>query len=350
MVEKIKILVTGAGGTVGCETVKNLLYYVPQAQIIAFDVPNSRSKKRLRKFERSVKIVFGDLRNKQTLQDVTKNVDFVIHLAAIIPPLADKMPDLAYDVNVLGTKNLLESLEQTSPAAKIIYASSVAVYGDRLDNPWIKVTDKLKPNDDDFYAHTKIQAENLVKNSGLEWTIFRVSAVFGVKNHKISELMFHMPVSTPLEFITPADAGRAFAKAVVNWQQLSGKIFNLGGGEKCRITYRDFLKENFKIYGLGEPKFPPVAFATTNFHCGYYADGDELEQILNFRHDSVESYFEQLRKKINPFQKFITQLFSPVIQRILLSKSQPLKALLKGHKQGIKRFFGENIPTNRLTR
>jgi hypothetical protein len=95
----------------------------------------------------------------------------------------------------------------------------------------------------------------------------------GVNNHKISKLMFHMPLDTPIELLRPVDAGNAFANSVENRCTLKNKIHNLSGGESCQVIYRDFLAESFKNHGLGTVNFPNYSFATKNFHCGYYADG-----------------------------------------------------------------------------
>lgn len=59
---------------------------------------------------------------------------------------------------------------------------------------------------------------------------------------------------------TPRDTTRAFVNAIPEKSMLSGKIFNLGGGESCRIAYHDFLARSFKIYGLGEFNFPKKCF------------------------------------------------------------------------------------------
>ncbi len=336
----MRILVTGAAGTVGLETLKKLVEILPAAQIIAFDLPTKKNKKRLKPLKDKVQTTWGDLRKFHILDQITRNLNYVIHLAAIIPPLADKNPKLAYQVNVKGTEKLLKALKRNSPGAMIIYSSSVAVYGDRIKNPWIRVTDRLNPGFADYYALTKIEAENLIRKSGLKWTIFRVSAVFGIKNHKLGAIMFHMPLETPIEFITPTDAGRAFAKAVLYPGQLQNRIFNLGGGENCRIIYKDFLQKNFEIYGLGKLNYPSQAFARANFHCGYYADGQELEDILHFRQDTIDSYFNQLEQHIPSTQKFFTMLLSPIIKHILLLKSEPLRAYRHGKTDQIARFFG----------
>ena len=76
-----------------------------------------------------------------------------------------------------------------------------------------------------------------------------------------------------------------------------GKIFNLGGGEKCRLTYRQLLeKKAFELYGLGKLNFHPKTFAEKNFHCGYMVDSDDLEGILKFRTHTLNDYFLMTQK------------------------------------------------------
>ena len=336
----MKILVTGAAGTIGLAVIKSLLDEYKDFELSLFELPSTKNRRRLKKFSDKAKIIWGDIRRKEDIEYAVKGVDYVIHLAAIIPPLADKNVKLAWEVNVEGTRNLLEGLRRYSPGAMVIYSSSVAVYGDRLSRPWIKVGDELRPSEGDYYAQTKIVAEDLIRSSGLKWTIFRVSAVFGVKNHKISGLMFHMPLSTPIEIITPEDAGRAFAKAVGKSSQLEGRIFNLGGGQSCRIIYKDFLERAFALYGLGPVKFPVTAFATKNFHCGFFEDSDELEEILQFRRDSIDSYFKRLKERIRWYERMSTQAVAPIVRFVLLMKSEPYRALLKGEIKKLRRFYG----------
>jgi nucleoside-diphosphate-sugar epimerase len=334
---KKEILLTGASGTVGLEVLKQLSKQLDKYSITVFDKKSKKSYKKLKPFRNKVEIIWGDIIDNNDIEKVSHKKKIVIHLAAIIPPLADKEPDLSWKVNVEGTKNLIESLEKYSPNSFLLYSSSISVYGDRLKIPWIKVGDSLIPSKDDEYAVTKIAAEKIIKNSKLDWTIFRLTAIMG--EHKISELMFHMPLDTPLEIATPEDTARAFVNALNKKEQLSKKIFNLGGGEKCRIKYKDFLDISFKIAGLGKPDFPEKAFAEKNFHCGYYADGDELENILHFRKDTIKSYFEKQKEKSGHCQKFLTYIFKRFIIKQLISKSEPLRSYLSKNIDSIQRFF-----------
>ena len=341
---KTRLLITGASGTVGSALLEQIMDYGNQFDITVFDVGSRSNKRKLKKYREHVTIVFGDITDRLAVEKACLQQDAVIHLAAVIPPLADKNTSLAYRVNVLGTRNLIEALELYSPGAFFLYASSISVYGDRIIDPEIKVGDPLIPSEGDYYAQTKIEAEAIVKNSKLDWSIFRLTAIMGSSNHKISPIMFHVPLDTRMEIATPGDTARAFLHALGKKADLLGKIFDLSGGERCRIVYRDFLKKSFSLYGMGKLNFPDLAFAKRNFHCGYYMDGGVLDDILHFRRDDINSYFYSLKMSIPSIQRFFTKLFRPSIKLALLNRSDPLRAFHTRNFALMKRYFGEPFP------
>jgi len=336
---KKRILLTGASGSVGRDVLHQLAALTDKYELIVAGRKSKRGRKIAAGYRGKATFINADLSYYDQAVALAKNIDVVIHLAAVIPPLADEHPELAERVNVYGTKNLLKALEQHSPHCFFIYSSSIAVYGDRIKNPDIRVGDPLQPSQGDYYAETKIRAEKLIQQSKLKWTILRLTAIMGAKNHKLSKLLFHMPLDTRMEIATPEDTARAFVNAIEKQEALQGRIFNLGGGPSCRISFREFLDRNFKIYGLGRFDFPEEAFARKNFHCGNYADGDDLEEILHFRHDGIEDYEAKLRKSIHPAQYLATRALAPIIKRQILKKSEPLVARRKNDQELLERFF-----------
>ena len=335
----MKILLTGASGTVGKEVLLQLCELSDEYEITVFDKEFAGSGNFYKKFDRNFDLIFGDISEKKDVCNACAGKDVIIHLAAIIPPLADKLPELAENVNITGTRNLIRCTEELSPNAFFIYSSSISVYGDRIGNPWIKTTDNLIASDRDEYARTKIEAEKIIINSKINWTIFRLTAIMGTNNHKPSPLMFHMPLDTPLEIATPKDTGRAFVNALKHLDVLNRNIYNLGGGEKCRISYSDFLSRSFKIFGLGPLDFKKDTFARKNFHCGYYEDGDLLNDILDFRRDSIDDYFNTLNKSIPPAKKIATTIFRNIIKYNLERQSEPLIAVKNDNKTEIQHYF-----------
>lgn len=333
------ILITGGAGTVGREIVKKLINN-PEYHVTCFDLNSSKNRSILRPFKSKMDLVFGDIRDKKTVNRLVENQDYIIHLAAIIPPKADQMPELTYQVNVLGTQNLLDAISASSKRPFLIYASSVSVYGDRVKNPYISVTDPLTPSDRDEYGKTKVEAERRIRGSSSDWSIFRLTAIMGSRNHKIGPLMFHMSLDTLMEIATPEDTATAFYNSIEMREQLNHRVFNLSGGEKCRIEYRDFLEQSFHYAGLGALDFPDKTFAERNFHCGYFTDGDQLEEILHFRHDTIETFFIHFKEGVPVLQKLITKLFRRWIKRGLLKRSDPYQAFIKKDEEEMKHFFG----------
>lgn len=337
IMNKINILLTGASGSVGYQVLKQLHEQKERFNISIFDTKTKKTVKKFKPFKNSLEITYGDIAQIDEVKKVCKGKDVVIHLAAIIPPLADENSKLAFKVNTLGTENLIKYLEILSPNCFFLYSSSISVYGDRLKDPKITVNDPLKPSEGDEYAKTKIAAEKIIEQSKLDWSIFRLSAIMG--NHKISKLMFHQPLETIMEIATPEDTARAFVRAIDKKEKLSKQIFNLGGGGQCCIIYKDFLIRSFSIFGLGKPNFPPKTFAEKNFHCGIYTDGDKLEQILKFRTDTLESYFNKEKLKVSWWQKSLTYVFKTMIKKYLLKQSGPYLAYKTKDKAQLAHYF-----------
>ncbi len=337
--KRLRVLVTGASGTVGKEVVYQLLNEKDNYEVTVFDLRTQGSRKLLGQFEGDIRIHYGDIGNEEMVAQACKDKDAIIHLAAIIPPLADENHALAEKVNIRGTRNLIQGMLKFSPLAFFLYSSSISVYGDRLQHPLIKTVDQLVPCERDFYAKTKLAAEKLIREKLTHWAIFRLTAIMGTNNHSASPLMFHMPLDTKMEICTPSDTARAFVYALRHQRELEQQIFNLSGGADCRISYRDFIQRSFKISGLGSSGFQPGTFAEKNFHCGYYADGDNLEKILHFRHDTMEDYFVQLKQSVSPLQKGATMLLRYFIKRRLQNLSAPYKALKKNNRTDIGYFF-----------
>ncbi|MDO5035992.1 MAG: NAD(P)-dependent oxidoreductase [Porphyromonas sp.] len=338
MREKTTVLVTGAAGSIGREVVRMLTQVPSECDIRVFDLKTAKNREFFDRYNGEIEVYFGDITDRSALEEATMGVDAVIHLASIIPPLADSKPELAKKVNIEGTRNLVASLEQNSPGAFLMMASSVAIYGDRLLDPYIKVGDPVKTGSN-IYAQTKLAMEETIQGSKLRHTIFRLAAIMGMQNHTMSGIMFRMPLAQIVEICTPRDTGRAFVNAISHQEELEGQIFNLGGGAECTTTYEEFLANNFRIYGLGALDFPLHAFATKNFHCGYYVDGDQLEEILKFRRDTLEDYYRQLAENITPIQRFATRLTRKQVKSYLLSKSEPYKAWLEEDREKMAEYF-----------
>lgn len=301
---------------------------------------NRKNRRKLNEFNGLKEVHFGDLSNVELLEKAVRDTSMVIHLAAVIPSVEDNNEDLVTRVNVNGTRNIVKAMERAAPESFLLFSSSVAIYGDRMKNPYIKIGDPLLGADYDHYSKTKVEAESIIESSSLHWSIFRMSAIMGIGNHKISGIMFDVPLETPMEITTVRDTANALVQSIGKESQLNKQIFNMGGGPECRILYKDFIQRAFDAYGMGKLNFPEHAFARQNFHCGYYVDGDKLEEILHFRNDTIDTYFDRFRASVPPIQRLVTRPFSGIVKWFLTRLSEPLKAYKSGDQEKIAFYFG----------
>jgi nucleoside-diphosphate-sugar epimerase len=322
----MKVLITGGFGNVGRSAVAACLSKAYDVTI--FESPNALNsmKRDLKSLARrrwnKCHYAYGDIRSKNDIAKALKSIeggpDAIIHLAGLIPPAVDMDQKRAWDINVGGTKNILEVCSELSISPRIVFASSIATYGDRLRDFWIGTDDPLSPTD--FYAKTKIECEKTLVESGFDFAILRLTFVAWSKWLLLDPLLFSMPLDTHIEIIHTEDAGRAFAEAAAN-PQASRSKFDIGGGVGCRTSFRAYLDRMFRYFGLGDSEFlPEEAFAKNNFHCGWYKDSDQAENILHFRRKNLEDYYEEVRwqtRFVRPFASFV----SPFAKRWILAKS-----------------------------
>lgn len=299
-----------------------------------------KNRRKLKQFGSTFSIYWGDITNYEHVLNAVVGKDLVIHLAALIPTV-ETNEAIVNRVNIGGTENIVRAMESQCPDAFLLFSSSLAIYGDRIKDPYIKIGDPLTGVEHDNYSRTKVEAEKIIQQSKLNWSIFRLSAIMGIGNHKISGIMFEVPLETPFEIATVRDTARAFVNSIPKTNELNHRIFNLSGGESCRILYSDFLSNAFEAFGMGKPNFPEYAFARQNFHCGYFLDGDVLEEILQFRSDTIESYFQRFRASVPGIQRIVTIPFAPIVKKYLSTLSEPLQAFKKKDKEKIEFFFGK---------
>lgn len=334
--QKKTVLLTGAAGAVGREAMTELVRRLDRYEVKAIELPTRSNRRCLRQYEDKVHIVWGDIRCLEDVAEAVEDVDVIIHLAAIIPPLADFDPPYAESVNVGGTRMLLAAAQRSPRTPRFIYTSSISIYGDRVADPWIEVGDPINPSPYDEYALTKIKAEELVQASGLDWTIFRLTAVMSPEMG-VDPLMFHMPLGTALEIVTCRDCGYAVVEAIEE-KELDGRIFNLGGGPKCRTSYRECLDNVLGRAGLGQAFLPGDAFADGNFHCGYYRDSDELESYLGFQREGLEDFYRQVGERVHRTARLAATMGRPLIRWWLLRSSEPWQARRRRDGALLERF------------
>lgn len=136
-----RVLVTGAGGFIGRVLVQRLLQEGLNGQtldrVIVADLklPDFPQDPRLQP-------VLGSIADAHVLgQALAEPVDAVFHLASLPGGAAERDPELGRRVNLEATLHLLDMLRRQSTAAKLVFASTIAVYGESLPD----VVDELTP-------------------------------------------------------------------------------------------------------------------------------------------------------------------------------------------------------------
>jgi D-erythronate 2-dehydrogenase len=130
----VRIVITGGCGFLGRRLALLLLdkgsTLGPIEELVLFD--NAPSALPLPDDKR-VRLVTGDIADRETVQKlITPGTDAVFHLAAIVSGQAEADTDLGYRVNLDGTRAVLDACRALGSAPRVIFASSLAVYGGEL--------------------------------------------------------------------------------------------------------------------------------------------------------------------------------------------------------------------------
>lgn len=169
----MKILVTGGTGFTGKALVKRLLD--AGHAVVALDYKEGIKTQELRDW--GAEVVIGSVADANLVERSMQGVDVVQHMAAAFREL-DVPNQYYWDVNVQGTRNVLESAMRHK-VRKFIYTSTCGVHGN-VDHPPADENAPIQPAD--YYQQTKYEAEPLVleyHRRGLKAVILRPAAIYG---------------------------------------------------------------------------------------------------------------------------------------------------------------------------
>jgi nucleoside-diphosphate-sugar epimerase len=199
----MRILVTGVAGYIGSVLVKQLLengYYVIGLDSLLFGgesiIPIYNHP--------CFTFIKEDTRNDETIKDIIKEVDTVVHLAAIVgDPACAKQPVLAKDVNWGASKALFDMCLEHRNVKRFIFASTCSNYGKMEGEEYVSETSPLRPVS--LYAELKVKFERYLlenrTNNSLIATALRFATVYGLS----PRMRFDLTVN---EFIREVTLGR----------------------------------------------------------------------------------------------------------------------------------------------
>lgn len=364
----MKIAITGPSGNMGIEVLRQIIE-LEQIEFIRLLLRKSKknikfAKNLSKQYKNKIQIVYGLIYDEEACKQLVKDIDYVIHMAGLIPPKTEKFPEESYKINVLGTKTLVDAIMNENPNIKFMHTSTVAVYGYRNElHPFGRVGDPLISGVFDAYSRDKIIAERYILDKEMpNFVIFRQSAMLSPKilmNNISDGLMFHTALNTPLEWVSDRDTGYLFKRIIERdsndevpsfWRN----IYNIGSNEISRRTGYDTFNDGFKIInGSTEKFFKPNYFASRNFHGIWFYDSHVLNDYFNFQRDDVFSYWKELKKANKLFSlgrfvpKSLLNLF--LFNKLLKDENSPMTWVKENNIPKVIAFFNgidsyNNIP------
>lgn len=190
--------------------------------------------------ERGFEAVTGDITERESLKGVLEGIETVVHLVGII----EEQGKITFEkVHVEGTRNLVDEAKK----AGVKYLFFQSALGASL-------------NSDSAYQRTKAEAEEIVKDSGIPYIIFRPSLVIGERDgftERLKDLVkigpfVPIPGTGEARFqpIYVGDWIRCFLR-IIGRQEAIGRTYEFGGPE--HLTYNELVLQLMDVIGIRKP-------------------------------------------------------------------------------------------------
>lgn len=303
----MNVLVTGPFGTIGAHVVARLLDEGHRVTCLDLDSPASRAKAAA--LPEHVTVRFGDVTRTEDVAEAVRGMDAVIHLAAVIPPASERLPELAERVNVGGTRHVLDAIARVAPHAVLVFPSSISVHGYSAGRtPPCTIDAPFDGRDD--YARHKVACEALIRASDVRAVILRIGAC--ADPHDLSKgggrdalaKMLAIAPDTRVEYLHPEDAATALVRAC-GTPEAVGKALFLGSGASSQLTWRAFLSTVPRAMGLGE--LPEAWFGDAPYYTDWM-DTAESERLLRYQRLGYPAYRAAIERRWWPLRVLLTPL------------------------------------------
>jgi UDP-glucose 4-epimerase len=268
-----RCLVTGGAGTIGSTIVDQLLA-AEAAEIVVLDnfVRGRAENLSGALASGKVKLIDGDIRDRQLVTTLMSGIDVVFHQAAIRITQCATEPRLAMEVLVNGTYEIVEAAADAG-VRKIVAASSASVYGLAEEFP---TGERHHPYaNDTIYGAAKTFNEGLLRSfsamRGLDWVALRYFNVYGPRmdiHGLYTEVMIRwmerIEAGQPplilgdgaqtMDFVFTEDIARANLLAAAS--NATGEVFNIGSGTETSL--RELAEMLVRVMGRDlQPEFGP---------------------------------------------------------------------------------------------
>ena len=270
-----RFLVIGGAGFIGSHVVSELLKHEVKEVVIYDNFArgnNTNLQDSIKDPRCSIFKDGGDVRDVDILDAAMKDIDGVFHLAAMWLLHCKDYPRTAFEVNIAGTFNVLESCVKNK-VQRLVYSSSASVYGNAVEIP---MTEEHPLNNRNFYGATKIAGEAMCRSFydrfNLQYVGLRYMNVYGPHQDQTAAYTGVIPImlnkidenktpeingdgSQAYDFVTARDAARCNVLAMKS--DLTDEFYNVGTGvqtsikELCELILslkKSELKVQYKPY------------------------------------------------------------------------------------------------------
>jgi UDP-glucose 4-epimerase len=188
--KKLKVAVTGPTGDIGVAALRALDASPKVGKVVGM----ARRPFDPAAHELSAKVSYqqGDVLDRESVDDLVKGADVVVHLAFVI--FGDH--DAAHRINLEGSRNVFEAAV-AAKAKRLVYTSSVAAYGFHEDNPQPLTEDVEPRGSDDFYysahkAELEAELDRILAGTKVDAYVLRPCIVAGAGATTVVETMIKM--------------------------------------------------------------------------------------------------------------------------------------------------------------
>jgi len=343
----MKVLITGGAGFIGTNVA--LFHFGKKDEVIIVDNLSrwgtELNLQLLKKFP-NLKFYKIDIRDRKNIDKVffkyRNKIDIVYHLAAQVAVTTSVVnPYEDFEINILGTINVLEAVRRFCPKTFLIFSSTNKVYGGMenvrlvLKNGRYQYRDYPKGIAEDFhldfhspYGCSKGAADQYVRDYhriyGLNTVVFRQSCIYGPNQFGVEDqgwvayftiaAILDLPITIygdgkqVRDILYVKDLVKVYELSYKNRKSVSGEIFNIGGGVNNQISILGFvkyleqrlnkkIKYNFSDWRPGDQKI-------------FVSDNSKLEKMLKWKvlwdkEKGVDNMIKWVCENIKIIKKFV---------------------------------------------
>ena len=285
----MKILITGGAGFVGSHVAE---YYakkgdevivfdnLSRAKLLGYEASNAMYNWNYLKRYDNIELVKGDIRDAEMIKDAAKDVDVIIHTAAQTAVTTSlENPRTDFEINALGTFNVLEAARLGKNNPCVVFCSTNKVYGNNVNKIPVRAKEKRYefankkykngiPEDfpTDLCEHTPygcskftgdIYVQDYAQRNEIDAAVFRMSCIYGTRQFGVEDqgwvawftiaTLMNKPITIygdgkqVRDVLYVGDLVKAYDAFVQRRNEIHHDIYNIGGGSENTMSLLELL-------------------------------------------------------------------------------------------------------------